>query len=110
MLADADLAALGRTLGDTHRARFVLALLGGPAFLAYAVIIRLVVLAAGLLWSRRRERRIIWAKLTGATGAASRRPWLFRIVPTGSVTQALARAAASSPVRPSSLAKAIGFM
>lgn len=29
MLADADLAALGRTLGDAHRARFVLALLGG---------------------------------------------------------------------------------
>jgi hypothetical protein len=32
------------------------------AFLAYAVIIRLVVLAAGLLWSRRRERRITWAE------------------------------------------------
>jgi DNA-binding transcriptional ArsR family regulator len=29
MLADADLAAVGRALGDTHRARFVLALLGG---------------------------------------------------------------------------------
>lgn len=29
MLADADLAAVGRILGDTHRARFVLALLGG---------------------------------------------------------------------------------
>src|ERR1700747_2359200 len=30
------------------------------AFLAYAVIIRLVVLAAGLLWCRRRERRNTW--------------------------------------------------
>jgi DNA-binding transcriptional ArsR family regulator len=30
MLADADLAAVGRALGDTNRARFVLALLGGP--------------------------------------------------------------------------------
>lgn len=29
MLADADLAAVGRALGDTHRARFVLMLLGG---------------------------------------------------------------------------------
>lgn len=29
MLADADLAAVGRILGDTHRAGFVLALLGG---------------------------------------------------------------------------------
>jgi DNA-binding transcriptional ArsR family regulator len=29
MLADADLAAIGRALGDSHRARFVLALLGG---------------------------------------------------------------------------------
>ncbi len=29
MLADADLAAVGRVLGDSHRARFVLALLGG---------------------------------------------------------------------------------
>jgi DNA-binding transcriptional ArsR family regulator len=29
MLADADLAAVGRLLGDNHRARFVLALLGG---------------------------------------------------------------------------------
>jgi DNA-binding transcriptional ArsR family regulator len=29
MLADADLASIGRTLGDAHRARFVLALLGG---------------------------------------------------------------------------------
>lgn len=34
MLADADLAALGRTLGDTHRARFVLALLGGQELTA----------------------------------------------------------------------------
>jgi DNA-binding transcriptional ArsR family regulator len=34
MLADADLAALGRTLGDTHRARFVLALLGGEELTA----------------------------------------------------------------------------
>ena len=29
MLADADLASIGRALGDAHRARFVLALLGG---------------------------------------------------------------------------------
>lgn len=29
MLADADLAAVGRALGDTHRARFILMLLGG---------------------------------------------------------------------------------
>ena len=29
MLADADLAAIGRALGDSHRARFILALLGG---------------------------------------------------------------------------------
>ena len=29
MLADADLAAIGRALGDAHRARFVLVLLGG---------------------------------------------------------------------------------
>jgi DNA-binding transcriptional ArsR family regulator len=29
MLADADLAAIGRALGDEHRARFLLALLGG---------------------------------------------------------------------------------
>ncbi|HVT68837.1 MAG TPA: metalloregulator ArsR/SmtB family transcription factor [Trebonia sp.] len=29
MLADADLAAVGQALGDAHRARFVLALLGG---------------------------------------------------------------------------------
>src|SRR5579863_10404297 len=34
MLADADLAAVGRTLGDTHRARFVLALLGGQELAA----------------------------------------------------------------------------
>lgn len=34
VLADADLAALGRTLGDTHRARFVLALLGGQELTA----------------------------------------------------------------------------
>jgi DNA-binding transcriptional ArsR family regulator len=34
MLADADLASLGRTLGDTHRARFVLALLGGQELTA----------------------------------------------------------------------------
>src|ERR1700733_1361872 len=29
MLADADLASIGRALGDAHRARFVLALIGG---------------------------------------------------------------------------------
>lgn len=34
MLADADLAALGRTLGDTHRAQFVLALFGGQELTA----------------------------------------------------------------------------
>jgi DNA-binding transcriptional ArsR family regulator len=34
MLADADLAAVGRTLGDAHRARFVLALLGGQELAA----------------------------------------------------------------------------
>jgi DNA-binding transcriptional ArsR family regulator len=34
MLADADLAAMGRALGDSHRARFVLALLGGEELAA----------------------------------------------------------------------------
>jgi len=34
MLADADLAAVGRILGDAHRARFVLALLGGQELTA----------------------------------------------------------------------------
>jgi len=34
MLADADLAAVGRTLGDAHRARFVLALLSGEELTA----------------------------------------------------------------------------
>jgi DNA-binding transcriptional ArsR family regulator len=34
MLADADLAAIGRALGDSHRARFVLALLGGEELAA----------------------------------------------------------------------------
>lgn len=34
MLADADLAAVGRTLGDTHRARFVLALMSGQELAA----------------------------------------------------------------------------
>src|SRR5580698_5997487 len=34
MLADADLAALARALGDTHRARFMLALLGGQELTA----------------------------------------------------------------------------
>jgi DNA-binding transcriptional ArsR family regulator len=34
MLADADLAAIGRALGDSHRARFVLALLSGEELAA----------------------------------------------------------------------------
>jgi DNA-binding transcriptional ArsR family regulator len=34
MLADADLAAVGRTLGDAHRARFLLALLSGEELAA----------------------------------------------------------------------------
>ena len=34
MLADADLAAIGRALGDSHRARFILALLGGEELAA----------------------------------------------------------------------------
>ncbi|MBO0806563.1 MAG: helix-turn-helix transcriptional regulator [Nocardiopsaceae bacterium] len=34
MLADADLATVGRALGDDHRARFVLALLGGQELTA----------------------------------------------------------------------------
>lgn len=34
MLADADLASIGRALGDAHRARFVLALLGGEELAA----------------------------------------------------------------------------
>src|SRR5271154_5865300 len=34
MLADADLSAIGRALGDSHRARFVLALLSGEELAA----------------------------------------------------------------------------
>ena len=34
MLADADLAAIGRILGDSHRSRFLLALLGGEELTA----------------------------------------------------------------------------
>src|SRR5262245_60970125 len=34
MLADADLAAVGRALADPHRARFILALLGGQELAA----------------------------------------------------------------------------
>jgi DNA-binding transcriptional ArsR family regulator len=34
MLADADLAAIGRMLGDEHRSRFLLALMGGEALAA----------------------------------------------------------------------------
>jgi hypothetical protein len=61
MLADADLAALGRTLGDTHRARFVLALLGGQELTAGGLAARAGAsssLASRLLdlgWVRRAE-------------------------------------------------------
>jgi DNA-binding transcriptional ArsR family regulator len=69
MLADADLAALGRTLGDTHRARFVLALLGGQELTAGELATRAgassslasahlaKLLESGLITVRKRGRR-----------------------------------------------------
>ena len=69
MLADANLAAVGRVIGDAHRARFLLALLGGQELtagelaarsgasssLASAHLSRL--LESGLVGARKRGRR-----------------------------------------------------
>lgn len=69
MLADADLAGIGKTLGDAHRARFLLALMGGEELsagelaarsgasssLASAHLSKL--LGAGLIVARKRGRR-----------------------------------------------------
>jgi DNA-binding transcriptional ArsR family regulator len=76
MLADGDLAAVGRALGDTHRARFVLALLGGEELPAGELASRAAIssslasahlaklLESGLL-SARKEGRKRYYRLAG---------------------------------------------
>ena len=76
MLADVDLAAVGRMLGDTHRSHFLLDLLGGDELTAGALAIRSgassslasahlgKLLEAGLIGVRRSGRQRLY-RLTG---------------------------------------------
>ena len=94
MAADPDLAAIGRTLGDTHRAQFLLALLGGEE------------LAAGELAMRSGASSSLASahltKLLGAglvTARKSGRQRLYRIAGI-EVAEALESLIAIAPPRP----------
>jgi DNA-binding transcriptional ArsR family regulator len=96
MLADADLAAVGRMLADTHRARFVLALLGGQELtagelasragtsssLASAHLAKL--LESGLLSARKQGRRRYYR--LASPGVARAIEALLAIAPHSSAT------------------------